>query len=285
MSPKVEDLDLYNETCKYPLVYDSTVDPVVVREVELMATEAKSETGKKVSGDSDVGSDVETGSEGSTSEDSSDSEYEVDEGDDEWENVSDVPKAVKGAKKKKVKAPKVFTPVDKIHCVAVHILHSEIRRKTALQLIRRKHEGSLEHDPRGARASTVVATGIRRVRERDAERPYWKGKEGRAGPKEKWEMSSGDWEFVDKLVKALEVLKLCTLEFSKKSVPTITKVLPLYNLMEVTLTTLATKHKEDEPTLSTALLAGAAVTTKYISNALFGDYVLLGAGTISFIIG
>ncbi|KAJ7697274.1 hypothetical protein B0H14DRAFT_2418267 [Mycena olivaceomarginata] len=87
--------------------------------------------------------------------------------------------------------------------------------------------------------------------------------------KKKWEMSSGDWEFVDKLVKALE--------FSKKSVPTITKVLPLYKLMEVTLTALATKHKEDEPTLSAALLAGAAVATKYISNALFGDYVLLGA--------
>ncbi|KAF8189167.1 hypothetical protein K438DRAFT_1493839, partial [Mycena galopus ATCC 62051] len=97
--------------------------------------------------------------------------------------------------------------------------------------------------------------------------------------KKKWEMSSGDWEFVDKLnvPDTRQVLKLCTLEFSKKSVPTITKVLPLYKLMEVTLTTLATKHKEDEPTLSAALLAGAAVATKYISNALFGDYVLLGA--------
>ncbi|KAJ6590812.1 hypothetical protein B0H10DRAFT_1628179, partial [Mycena sp. CBHHK59/15] len=95
--------------------------------------------------------------------------------------------------------------------------------------------------------------------------------------KQKWEMSSGDWEFVDKLVKALEVLKLCTLEFSKKSVPTITKVLPLYKLMEVTLTALAMMHKEDEPTLSAALLAGAAVATKYFSNALCGDYVLLGA--------
>jgi hypothetical protein len=74
MSPKVEDLDLHNETRKYPLVYDSTVDPVVVREMELMAVEAKSETGKKVSGDSDVGSNVEMGSEGSTSENSADSE-------------------------------------------------------------------------------------------------------------------------------------------------------------------------------------------------------------------
>jgi hypothetical protein len=81
------------------------------------------------------------------------------------------------------------------------------------------------------------------------------------------------------------VFKLCTLEFSKKSVLTKTKVLSLYKLMEVTLTALATNYKEDEPTLCAALLAGAAVATKDISNALFSDSVLLGADTISFIIG
>ncbi|KAF7372454.1 hypothetical protein MVEN_00106900 [Mycena venus] len=47
--------------------------------------------------------------------------------------------------------------------------------------------------------------------------------------------------------------------------------------MEVTLTEQAKKLEEDEPTLSAALLAGATVATKYISKALFGDYVLLGA--------
>ncbi|KAJ7349607.1 hypothetical protein DFH08DRAFT_935647 [Mycena albidolilacea] len=148
----------------YPLVYDSTVDPVVVREMELMAVEAKSETGKK---------------------------EEVDEGDDEWEDVSDVPKAVKGAKKKKEKALKVFTPVSKIHCVAVHILRSEIHKKC-------RHLA---------------------------------------------------------FIRSMKVLKLYTLEFSKKSVPTKTKVLSLYKLMEVTLTALATNYKEDEPTLSAELLA------------------------------
>jgi hypothetical protein len=45
--------------------------------------------------------------------------------------------------------------------------------------------------------------------------------------------------------------------------------------MEVTLTNLATKHEDDEPTLSNALLAVAAVATQYISKALIGDYVLL----------
>ncbi|KAF8215023.1 hypothetical protein K438DRAFT_768835 [Mycena galopus ATCC 62051] len=90
-------------------------------------------------------------------------------------------------------------------------------------------------------------------------------------------MSSADWEFVEKLIKALEVLKLVTLEFSKKSVPTISKILPLYKLMEVTLTSLAAQHSEDEPNLSAALTAGATIATKYISRALFGDYPLLGA--------
>jgi hypothetical protein len=89
--------------------------------MELMAAEAKNETSENVGEDSDMGSDAEEAeSEGSTSEDSSDSEYEeVDEGDDEWEDASEVPKAVKGAKKKKAKAPKVFTPVDKVCCVGI----------------------------------------------------------------------------------------------------------------------------------------------------------------------
>ncbi|KAJ7831822.1 hypothetical protein B0H14DRAFT_3463771 [Mycena olivaceomarginata] len=56
----------------------------------------------------------------------------------------------------------------------------------------------------------------------------------------------------------LQVLWFVTLEFSKKS-------------------TLATKHEDDEPTLSNALLAGAAVATQYINKALIGDYILLGA--------
>ncbi|KAJ7869437.1 hypothetical protein B0H14DRAFT_3579819 [Mycena olivaceomarginata] len=130
--------------------------------------------------------------------------------------------------------------------------------------------------------------GIRHVRERAAKWPYWKGKESGAGPKEK----------VGDVVRGLRVcrqacqgsrgtqiffstqnmLNIC--QFSKKNVPTITKGLPLYKLMEVTLTALATKHEEDEPILSAALLAGATVATKYISNALFGDYVLLGAGEL-----
>jgi hypothetical protein len=50
--------------------------------------------------------------------------------------------------------------------------------------------------------------------------------------------------------------------------------------MEVTPTNLAEKHEDDEPNVSAALLAGAEMATKYISKALFGDFALLGVGTV-----
>ncbi|KAJ7845745.1 hypothetical protein B0H14DRAFT_2584568 [Mycena olivaceomarginata] len=112
-----------------------------------------------------------------------------------------------------------------VHAVAVHILRPEVRRKTARRLIRRKANKKYRH-----------LVFIRRMK-----------------------------AFDTFLVKALEVLRLVTLEFSKKSVPTISKVLPL--------TTRTTSRF-----LSAALLAGAAVATTYINKALVGDYILLGAG-------
>ena len=47
----------------------------------------------------------------------------------------------------------------------------------------------------------------------------------------------------------------------------------------VRLTELAGQYDIEEPSLSAALRARAAVATKYISKTLVGDYVLLGAGT------
>ena len=119
MSPKVEEVDRYNETRKYPLVYDSEKDPVVVQETELMAAEAKKEA-KGASGDSDMGSDVEevpVESEGSTSDDSSDSEDAREDDDDEWADV-ELAKIARAARKKK-KARKVFGPVDKVYSICL----------------------------------------------------------------------------------------------------------------------------------------------------------------------
>jgi hypothetical protein len=76
----------------------------------------------------------------------------------------------------------------------------------------------------------------------------------------------------------LQVLKSCTLEFSKKGVPTISKILPLYKLMVVKLTALAAECLTEEHNLAGALLAGAWMATKYINKALVGDFALLGAG-------
>ncbi|CAK5282924.1 unnamed protein product [Mycena citricolor] len=85
---------------------------------------------------------------------------------------------------------------------------------------------------------------------------------------------STDWEFVEQLIKALEILELITKEFSLKTVPTLPKVLPFYKLME---TDLEAKSKElcSIPNLSAALLAGSKMATKYINKALEGDYPML----------
>lgn len=71
-----------------------------------------------------------------------------------------------------------------------------------------------------------------------------------------------------------------TLEFSKKGVPTIPKILPLYKLMETHLSTLADKHELEEPQLARALRAGSEKAKVYVGKALISDYPLLGAGSL-----
>ncbi|KAJ6491089.1 hypothetical protein C8R45DRAFT_928912 [Mycena sanguinolenta] len=223
MSLKVEEVDLYNETRKYPLVYDSERDAVVVQETELMAAEAKKEV-KGASGDSDVGSDgedVPVESKGGTSDDSSDLDDAREDDDDEWGYV-ELAKIARAARKK-TKTRKVFGPVDNIHYVAVYILRSEIRRKAARRLIRRKFERKSHHlvfiRSMKIRWNTILAE-LERAKLLQPfafvnEMPNsltGKVKRVAQARKKKWEMSSADWEFIEKLIKALEVLKLCTLE-------------------------------------------------------------------------
>ncbi|KAJ7797590.1 hypothetical protein B0H14DRAFT_2618814 [Mycena olivaceomarginata] len=122
MSLAVQDLDMYKES----------PDPVVIVEMELMAQE-----------ETKLASYVEE--RGSDEDDSSDTESESDS-DDEWVEVDDSrrkPPKGKGSKPKKPK--KAFTPVDKIHNVAIHILRSEIRRKRVRQLICRKVDKKYRH--------------------------------------------------------------------------------------------------------------------------------------------
>lgn len=78
-----------------------------------------------------------------------------------------------------------------------------------------------------------------------------------------------------------QVLQDATLEFSKKGVPTISKVLPLYKLMETKLATLADEYEADEPEIARALRAGSEKAQLYVGKALLSDYPLLGAGSLS----
>lgn len=113
MSPTVQDLDMYEESRKFPLVYDPAADPVVIAEMELMAQEAtKLASRKNGAVDSETDSDVEE--RGSDEDDSSETESESDS-DDEWVEVDDSrPKPPKGKGSKPKKPKKAFTPVDKV---------------------------------------------------------------------------------------------------------------------------------------------------------------------------
>ncbi|KAJ7098408.1 hypothetical protein C8R44DRAFT_748238 [Mycena epipterygia] len=86
-------------------------------------------------------------------------------------------------------------------------------------------------------------------------------------------MYSLDWEFIKKLMNAVEVLQDVTLEFSKKGVLTICKVLPLYKLMETKLAELADKYEFEEFNISRALHAGSKKAKQYIGKALISDSI------------
>jgi len=81
----------------------------------------------------------------------------------------------------------------------------------------------------------------------------------------------GDWTFIERLVKALKILELCTLDFSKKHVPTICKVLPLYKLMETTLKKQARGYRAFIE-CCTLCRCGHGFQVQ-----LYGDFALLGA--------
>jgi hypothetical protein len=63
ISPTLEEVDLYTEIGKFPLVYDASTDPTTIEEMDLMAKETTAEVKNKgsVDSESDVtdGEDVE----------------------------------------------------------------------------------------------------------------------------------------------------------------------------------------------------------------------------------
>ncbi|KAJ7300489.1 hypothetical protein DFH08DRAFT_828414 [Mycena albidolilacea] len=128
---------------------------------------------------------------------------------------------------KKAKPEKVFTPVDKIHSSIVHILHPEIRRKKARVLIYKLTDPEYPSSEALDAFVADMACGL-----------MGKAKATGLATKKKWEMHSSDWEFIDKLMDALELLQAVTLELSRKGVP----IVPF-----TMIASLANKHEFEEP--------------------------------------
>ena len=118
----------------------------------------------------------------------------------------------------------------------------------------------------------------------------------------KWRLSPDDWETLAKLCGILKVshsthmagimilivskvFQDATSEFSQTKVPTISKVLPLFKMIQQHL-----QNSLDDPDLvrdklgmkyrglKTALKRGLEKINTYLEKALVGDYPLLGAG-------
>lgn len=168
-SPSSSEVDYYNEARKYPLVYDPQNDPEVVCEMNEMEKEISLEKAAKKAAnhvsdsDSDADFEVVPGDVDASSSESDDSDSDEDEDEDCWADdpfaLGPTERKSKGTAKGKSKgkgkkAKRVFTVIDKvsptvtfhvynllafqIHAVAVYILRSEVRRKRARKLIRRK---------------------------------------------------------------------------------------------------------------------------------------------------
>ncbi|KAJ7848201.1 hypothetical protein B0H13DRAFT_2404488 [Mycena leptocephala] len=103
-----------------------------------------------------------------------------------------------------------------------------------------------------------------------------------AGGREPTDIRRRKWQMFAEMRRARNlspVLQDVTLEFSKKGVPTICKVLPLYKLMETKLSELADEYEFEEPEISRALRAGSDKAGLYVGKALISDYALLGTGS------
>ncbi|KAK6992323.1 hypothetical protein R3P38DRAFT_2417271, partial [Favolaschia claudopus] len=121
VAPLLEDVDLYEKNRKFPLVYDSSTDPEVVREMELMEKENVNASGMETDG--------------------SDAESDAD---------NDGSSIRLGIRRRCTSIPSQSMVsfkliVFQVHAVAVHILRSEIRRKKARALICRKVKRQYRH--------------------------------------------------------------------------------------------------------------------------------------------
>ncbi|KAJ7910361.1 hypothetical protein B0H13DRAFT_2272566 [Mycena leptocephala] len=198
---------------KCPLVYDAEADPDVIAEMQVMKDEIEEVNAKakeSVAMDSDVEevSEVEDSDASESESEDDDDEMWVDEDDDDEVTLPLKSKPTAGKKKKNVK---------KVHKVAVYALRSPIRRKKLRKFIRRKAEKQFRHlvliRSMKIHWNTTFAELERARMLSPAFDAFVSGMtEGLFGQarklaekrRKKWDMTSTDWEFVDKLLVALK---------------------------------------------------------------------------------
>ncbi|KAJ6528845.1 hypothetical protein B0H19DRAFT_885820, partial [Mycena capillaripes] len=92
-------------------------------------------------------------------------------------------------------------------------------------------------------------------------------------------LSPDNFEDLRRIAGVMKVLQDATLDLSKKGVPTICKVLPLYKIVQEHLETSrsAIKPTEDTCNLRAAIAAGLSKLKIHTDKALVSDYPLIGA--------
>ncbi|KAF8835291.1 hypothetical protein BDN67DRAFT_857303, partial [Paxillus ammoniavirescens] len=97
--------------------------------------------------------------------------------------------------------------------------------------------------------------------------------------KKKWHLSPGDWDFLEHFTAVLVLFHSSTLDLSKKGVPTICKLLPLYKHVEQHLMAHLSRARKDFGSygLDVAIGSGLRKLECHMEIALKSDYPLLGA--------
>ncbi|KAJ7839377.1 hypothetical protein B0H14DRAFT_2158485, partial [Mycena olivaceomarginata] len=133
--------------------------------------------------------------------------------------------------------------------------HAEIERGTLLEPALTRWNSELSRNLTGKKKATAT---------RKAKRQH---------------LSPDDFEDLRRIAGVMKVLQDATLDLSKKGVPTICKVLPLYKIVQehLEISRNAIKPTEDTCNLRAAIAAGLEKLKIHTNKALISDYPLIGA--------
>ncbi|GJF01034.1 hypothetical protein PsYK624_173400, partial [Phanerochaete sordida] len=310
LAPDPDEEDLYESARAFDLVYDPEQDPEVQEQLAAAKEErrlAAKETDGEVSDDGGVSS----GSDTDEDEDKSDGESEsgaarpqgLGDSDGEDDGRSDVGKEQAGGKVrgsagraaraartgKKTRSRKPLGVVDKLHTICVDVLRSEKQRKRFCHLQRKYCKKDVQgltlvrsmpirwntKHAEIERASKLKEAVIQWV---DSLTHGLTGQKFTAAQRKKTKLylAPEDWKLLEDILAILEPFKDITLHFSRKGVPTISLVLPLYRKMQ-THVKMSQATYSTNADLRTGLRLASAKLEVYMTKALTGRYYLLGA--------